>query len=160
MNLQTESFYGARWMHKRRIKDLIANKHYLLKITDLNIIDNLIHKLDSISIQEIRLEKITHSDLDKYKQQVKIDATKNAKEKATLMTQALGQELGKAFQVIEIVPNKNIAPSYGYDFDKRKQFYEYENAEQLNYVSSNKLSKVNFKTITLTYNVLVKFELP
>ena len=154
-NLQVENFYGSRWLSKRKIKDLVANKRYSLKITQIDIIDQLLEKLDSINIQEIELERISHSDLEQFKQQVKIQATKNAKEKATLMTEAIDQKLGKAFEILEVhKPINNYYNKNEYDRDK---YYGYKSVSSFNEFSTS--SKINFKTITLTYEVSVKFEL-
>jgi uncharacterized protein len=150
-NLEIENFYGSRWVSKRKIKDLYANKRYTLKVTNIQYIDKLLDKLDSINIEEIELEKITHSQIDQYAEQVKIDATKNAKKKAGLMAEGLGQTIGKAFEVIEV---KIIEP---YNYNVRANYQEYDKE----YYSSSiqQISKINFKTIVLSYNVDVKFEL-
>jgi uncharacterized protein len=153
-DLQIEDFYGNRWISKRQIKDLVASKKYILKIIQMDNLDKILDKLDSVNVQEIHLEEITHSKLEEFKEQVKIQATQAAKKKASAMALGLEQTLGKAFEVIE----KDFEPINYYNYYEGKdkdEVYNYRSSSS----SLNQDSKINFKTISLSYEVIVKFEL-
>ena len=65
---------------------------------DMSFIKDL--KVDYV--RSIRISRTTHSKITEYRRQVKIEAMKQAKEKALELLESIGQTVGKVIEVIEI----------------------------------------------------------
>ena len=57
--------------------------------------------MDSLGISKAFVSKYSHSKMDEYKKQIKINAIKAAKEKATYLLEAIGEKSGKAINIEE-----------------------------------------------------------
>lgn len=145
------------------IKDMASNfKNYLLAKTDVmlskdyqvllhnpKMVNKLFIELEQLNISNISIEKLDHSKMDEYLEDVKIKAMKAAKNKAYYLAQAVGQEAGRALYIKEfnnqIFPNPqtNTLMVRGYaSFDKK--------AEATN---------LDFEKITIESEILARFEL-
>jgi uncharacterized protein YggE len=87
--------------HKQKGTDFLASKTYLLKLTDLNGYNRLMERLDNKGIHHIYLQRTSHSKIEEYRQKVKIDALKAAKEKAKLMLESIGEQMGEVMFIKE-----------------------------------------------------------
>lgn len=147
-----------------RVLDFTSNyKFYFLKKTDILkskkyqlIVHNGLHlakvfqSLESIGISNTSITKVSHSNLQKIKQDAKIQALKNAKEKANDYAKAIDQSLGRALYIQE--NNHNI---------------NYRNNNRLNEVVTygyakkemDQVNNIEFKKIKVYASVLTRFEL-
>lgn len=97
------------------VKDMASNfKHYFLLKSDPKLIKQyqlLVHSaqkageviltLGQIGISEISIDKVECSQLEKYKDDVRVMAIKNAKARATLLAEAINHNIGKAIHITE-----------------------------------------------------------
>jgi uncharacterized protein YggE len=58
-------------------------------------------RLDNKGIHHIYLQRTSHSKIEEYRQKVKIDALKAAKEKAKLMLESIGEQMGEVMFIKE-----------------------------------------------------------
>ncbi|WP_291858412.1 SIMPL domain-containing protein [Marinilabilia sp.] len=129
-----------------------AQKEYQLVVNDSKTAGQVFRGLHSLGISNISIEKADHSDMDKFKMEVKVDAIKAAKEKAGSLTRAIGQETGKAIYIQEL--NSHIFGAF-----------EVKNEGIANMVvrasgsSSASPPDIEFEKIKLEYSILVRFEL-
>ena len=147
-----------------RVLDFSSNyKFYFLKKTDIHkskkyqlIVHNglqlakVFQSLESIGISNTSITKVSHSKLQEFKKKAKIQALKDAKEKATDYAMAIDQTLGRALYIQENNHNMN-----------------YRNNSMLNEVVSygyakkemDQVNNLEFKKIKVYASVLTRFEL-
>lgn len=86
---------------KRKNKDEIITKSYDVKFKNSQQVYMLYSVMDSLGISKAFVSKYSHSKMDEYKKQIKINAIKAAKEKATYLLEAIGEKAGKAINIEE-----------------------------------------------------------
>ena len=87
---------------------------------------------------------MSHSKIDQYKEQVRVEAMQNAKQSAQTLAQAIGQNVGKCFYIYDSNDNMAVMRSA-----KAAGMAEDAAADE----------PLDFKTIKLQYNVQAKFVL-
>ena len=102
--------------------------------------------------QALDILKVSHSKIDQYKEQVRVEAMQNAKQSAQTLAQAIGQSVGKCFYIYD--SNNNVMPVF------------YDNMAVMRSAKAAGLAEdaaadepLDFKTIKLQYNVQAKFVL-
>ena len=108
--------------------------------------------LDDLGISNISILKVTHSQLDKYKQEVRLEAMRNARESAQEMAGAIGQTIGKCFYIYD--SNSNVLPVMYDNAVLMRSAKAVADAE-----SVAEEDPLEFKTIKLEYGVQAKFVL-
>jgi uncharacterized protein YggE len=83
-----------------------AAKQYVVLVHDAGMANKIFESLDKIGVNNMVISKFSHSDIEKYRREVKINAVKAAKEKASALAQAIGQTAGRALYIAEI----NVQP--------------------------------------------------
>ena len=91
---------GNYWRY--RGKEFLYSKQFEIKITDLSKINKLTQTLDSKGIKYMNIGELNHSKMDEFKKQVKIDALKDAKEKAQYLVESIDSELGEVITITEM----------------------------------------------------------
>jgi len=86
---------------KRKKKDVIASKDYILKVQTTAQIAQVFELLDDIDAFDADIQRVDHSEIEKYKNEVKIIAVKAAKEKAINLLSAIGETIGKPLLIQE-----------------------------------------------------------
>jgi len=81
--------------------DIVLMKEYQLKLSDSKTVGKVFTELQKIGISNISIDKLNNSNIEKYRQEVKINAIKSAQEKAKSLTNAINQEIGKALYIKE-----------------------------------------------------------
>lgn len=98
-------------------KDIYSLKEYQVKCSDARTAGLVFQELESIGISNISIERIDHSEIEKYRQEVKVSAIKAAKDKAEALAEAIDQSIGKAIHILEMDyqlyrgPTSNMAMS-------------------------------------------------
>lgn len=90
------------WKHRTTKTDFLASKTYIIKLPNLEKYNELMQKMDNKGIENAWLQRTDHSKIEEYRQQVKINALKAAKEKARLMLESIGEQLGEVIYIKEI----------------------------------------------------------
>lgn len=103
-NLQIENINSYNyWVWKqKKAKDFLASKQYRIKLSELNMINQLLEYLDPKGIQSTNIAEYSHSEIEKYRKELKIKALQAAKEKATYMIESIGETLGGVIEIQEI----------------------------------------------------------
>ena len=91
---------GNYW--RNRGKEFLYSKQFEIKVTDLSKINKLTQLLDSKGIKYMNIGELDHSRMDEYKKQVKIDALKDAREKAQYLVESIGSQLGEVVTISEL----------------------------------------------------------
>lgn len=96
--LDMTSNFKSYWLKSKDIKTV---KEFELKVSDAKTAGAVMRELEAVQISNINIERVDHSDLEKYKSEVKIQAIKSAKLKAEMLAEAIGQKCGRALQISE-----------------------------------------------------------
>jgi len=134
---------------RKRRKDVLSSEDYILKVNTVKEISEVWTILDDIEAEKAFISKISHSNLVEIQNQVKIDAIKNAKEKAINLLAAINEKLGKVLIVKE--QNYNF-PVYR---TLNTRLLTKSNAESVNLSSAE--PEISFQKIKLKYSVFVRF---
>ena len=76
-------------------------KEYVLLLHDVNTLDRVFAGLEQMGGVEAEVERVDHSQIEKLRREVKEDAIKVAKEKATGLAAAIGQSIKEAIYIRE-----------------------------------------------------------
>ena len=82
-------------------KDVLLSKAYQIIVNSGKKAGQVFLALEEIGISNASIEKLESSKIEQYRQEVKINAIKAAKEKAALLTESIGQKAGKALYIQE-----------------------------------------------------------
>ena len=91
---------GNYWRY--RGKEFLYSKQFEIKITDLAKINQLTQIQDAKGIKFKNIGELNHSKMEEYKKEVKINAVKDAKEKATYLVESIGSQLGEVVTISEL----------------------------------------------------------
>lgn len=91
---------GNYWRHQG--KEFLYSKQLEVIVTDLSKINKLTQIMDSRGIKSMNIGKLNHSNLDEFKKLVKIDALKDAQNKAQYLVESLNEELGEVISITEM----------------------------------------------------------
>jgi uncharacterized protein YggE len=82
-------------------KDVISKSDYLLKVTSASMVGKVFEKLDELKIEEAQIARVSHSEIERFRKEVKIQAIKAAKEKADYLLEAIGEKTGEPLIIQE-----------------------------------------------------------
>ncbi len=133
-------------------KDIYSMKEYQVECTDARTAGRVFQELESLGISNINIERIDHSELDKFREEVKVAAIKAAKQKAEALAGAIDQGIGKAIYILE-----QDYQLYQSGVSNMKMsainIRGYSDAESM------PLPEIEFEKIKLEYTIRVSFEL-
>ena len=141
------TFKVSKWKRS----DIRTSRQYVLLVNDAQKVGEVISELQNVGIANVSVERVSHSRIEDLQKEVKANAIKAAKEKAAMLTQAIGQNIGRALYIYEnpsyITPR--IAQS------NVMLFETVETAEEENGFAPS----AEFEKIKLEYSITVRFEL-
>lgn len=146
-NLKVEDL-ASRFKSKTFKKDIVLSKSYQLLVNNAEITAQVFEKLEEIGISNVSIVKVDHSKIEQYRREVKVNATKTAKEKASDLAQAVGQTIGRALYIVEQNNYQNFTANSNTILYKSEEFNSVSDVDLL-----------GFKTIKIEYTVLCRFEL-
>lgn len=130
----------------------VAMAKYQLQLGSSGEVAKVWQTLDGLGISNVSILKVTHSQLDKYKQEVRLEAMRNARESAQEMAGAIGQTIGKCFYIYD--SNSNVLPVM---YDNAVLMRSAKAAADAESAAGE--DPLEFKTIKLEYGVQAKFVL-
>ncbi|RYF95582.1 MAG: DUF541 domain-containing protein [Chitinophagaceae bacterium] len=137
---------GYPWWKKKQQKDeLYASKTYEIVFNSPARINALVDLLDDESTENFVIAEVTHSRINEYRKQLRIDALKAAKEKAGYLAAALDQTIGSALSVSESDNGFAVPVFANYMRSSMKE--------------SGNTSEPEFKKIAITMEMNAVFEL-
>jgi uncharacterized protein YggE len=118
-NISVQGYQGYDanywWYRKNKKKnpDMMASINYWVKLNNTKRMDELVEKLDDEATQNFFIAKVSHSKVQEFKKQLKIEAVKAAKEKAIYLAGAIGEGIGNALNINEPHEIGFYPPVYG-----------------------------------------------
>lgn len=149
---------------KRKNKDEVITKSYDVKFKNSQQVYMLYSVMDSLGVSKAYVSKYSHSKMDEYKKQIKINAIKAAKEKAIYLLEAIGEKAGKAIAVTELTGFVSVNDGT-YDNARENNYYSNTNYSMVQSRSLGVLggsdsaseSTIGDKTIKLNYSINAEF---
>ncbi len=151
-HFQVENIHGYNWNYRKKKSDnFLASKSYRLKLADLNKMNTLLEQLDEKGIQSVNVSEFSHSKIEQYRKELKLEALRAAKEKAGFLLSGIGEKLGEVLEVSEV----SLGSPVNY-----KAARAYSNVA-LEYAESDLAGPVNidFKTIKLRFVINAVFSI-
>jgi uncharacterized protein len=148
-----EGYNGDIWWRKKRKKDeLYASIAYQVIFTNSKKMDELVDRLDDDATQNFQIVRTSHSKLEEFRRQLKIEAVKAAKAKADYLAAAINETPGEAITIDE--PHEFYQP-YQAQYSNKMQEMNMRASDAANQV----MPEVDFKKIKLRFEVRVVFAL-
>lgn len=82
---------------------VLTEKRLLMKVKDAGEVNKLFQILDELEIEDAGISKTSHSQIEKFRKEIKIEAMKAAKDKADYLLTAIGEQTGKPLVIREQV---------------------------------------------------------
>lgn len=146
------------WRKRKKDPDLYAGISYQVKFKDSKKMDQLIEVLDDEATTNFQIVKASHSKIQEYRKQLKIQAIKAAKEKGIYLTAAVDEHLGQAVTITE--PDESNINNL---LENNIRLSQYSNAAYGFARDGAKMADdttpVDFKKIKLRYEVQIVFAL-
>ena len=144
------------WQKRKKDPDMYAGIAYQVKFKDSKKMDQLVDLLDDEATANFQIVKATHSKIQDYRKQLKIQAVKAAKDKGIYLTDAINEKLGEAITIEEPDENSfvnNLENNIRIRGIANAAYYN-KDAEKMN---DNGITGVDFKKIKLRYEVKMIF---
>jgi uncharacterized protein YggE len=94
-NLRVENIYGFNWdWRKKKSDEFLASKTFELKTDDVRKINDLLARLDPEGLNRVNIKSYTHTNLEKFQRELQLQALKDAKQKAEILLNGIGEVLG------------------------------------------------------------------
>lgn len=138
---------NAVWYNKKKKQnDLLAGITYQVKLSSTQKMDELVNILDDAATTNFYIAKTSHSKIEEYKKQLKIEALKAAKAKAEYLAAALGEKVGRPITISEPDAVSMYQPMYA-------------NVRFDNAAGESAPISADFKKLKLSFSVTATFAL-
>lgn len=147
---------------KRKNKDEVITKSYDVKFKNAQQVYQLYSVMDSLGISKAYVSKYSHSKMDEYKKQIKVNAIKAAKEKATYLLEAIGERAGKAINIEEKSGFVSVddGTRNGREYSNYSNTYSHSISQTASFGGSDggiTENTIGDKTIKLNYTINAEF---
>ena len=132
----------------RRKSSLAATK-YELKVATADEARRAIEALDAVKVSNVDVVRVQCSKMEEYRTEARKAAIRDAKKKATELAEAIGQSIGACIYINDYTTPRNDGVMYIGRAVKSTNDIVVEEAEPV----------VEFKPITITYNISARFVL-
>ena len=136
---------------------IYLSKEYELKVKDAKTAGLVIQELEKLNISNITISKVDHSKIDQFKNQIKINAIKAAREKAEALVYEIGQSVGRAIYIEELDNIRIINSLSGKVSGVQVSNITIRGAMSDEVVQTE--PEIEFEKIELQYSIMVRFEL-
>lgn len=130
---------------------ILLAKEYQLVVHNGATAGKVFIELEKIGISNIRVDRVDHSRIEEFRREVKVNAVKAAKDKASALAKAIDQSVGRALyiQEMDFTPYRAMANANvmlrGYSSDSSPE--------------DSDMPALDFEKIHLEYSVMARFEL-
>jgi uncharacterized protein YggE len=135
---------------KRKNQEVLASKNYIMKVATTTEVASVFEVLDNVQALNGDITRVAHSEIEKYRKEVKINAVKAAKDKAAYLLEAIGEKAGKPLLIQERETYDDIMPLANYRMKAAGAMADTEMAQ-------DNLPELSFQKIKLKYSVFARF---
>jgi len=135
---------------KRKKKDVIASKDYILMVSTTGTLAKVFELLDEINAFNADIQRVDHTEIKKFRKEVKMQAVQAAKEKAAYLLEAIGETIGKPILIQERETYDEFQPM-------RKMALMSNVSMEAAGDAAEALPELSFQKIKLKYSVFARF---
>jgi len=146
------SYLNYRWLRENNIR---SGKKYQILAHDAATVEKIYQLLNDIEISNIDIVSMNHSKIEEFRREIKINALKAAKEKASDLAEAIGQKVGKAIHITE-TPDNHYKHSNS-NLSSNSFLNSYRGVRQES--KSKGGAQIEFEKIRICYEIGAKFKL-
>ncbi|HEX6223795.1 MAG TPA: SIMPL domain-containing protein [Chryseolinea sp.] len=84
---------------RRKDKDAFREKSYEIKLTSAAELEKFLEKIEPVKIDRLDITRLHHSEMEKFKIDLKVKALQAAQTKASTLLKSIGAEIGKPIMV-------------------------------------------------------------
>jgi uncharacterized protein len=84
---------------RRRDKEAYREKTFQIKLTSASELETFIQKLSPVKVDSVDVTRLHHTDYEKLKLELKVEALKIAKDKGETLVESIGSTLGKPLMI-------------------------------------------------------------
>src|SRR5690606_30971155 len=84
---------------RKKEKDAYREKSYEIKLTSAAELERFLEKIEPVKVYQIDITKLSHSDMEKFKIDLKVKALQAAQTKASTLLKSIGADIGKPIMV-------------------------------------------------------------
>jgi uncharacterized protein YggE len=84
---------------RRRDKDAFREKSYEIKLTSAAELEKFLEKIEPVKVYQLDLTRLYHTDMEKFKIDLKVKALQAAQSKASVLLKSIDAEIGKPIMV-------------------------------------------------------------
>lgn len=148
-----EQVAGYSWSKKKKEDaELYSSKNFIIKVSTPGKIDEVLNKVNAESIYSVEIRNYSHSKIEEYKKQLKIQAIKAAKVKATYLLEAIGEKPGSALEINDYDYNQGGLYMANAQVSNN-EYRQYDGA------ATDEYSSAGFQKIKLQFQVNAIFEI-
>ena len=157
-------YVKVRW----QTKDVITKKEYTLKVANATMVGDVFKLLDKLEINDATISKVSYSKIDSLRKDIRIQAIKNAKEKADYLLAAIGEKTGKPIVITEnqnstVTRNEFMklasrSVSNVSSINSNNYYYNSQNTSSSD-KAETKIPEIEFRKIKVEHAFYVKFEI-
>ena len=143
-----ESNFNYRFL---KSDDALLSRSYTILTADAATVIKVYDAMGAIKATDVFISKVSHSKIEEYRMETKVNATKAAKEKATKMVTAIGETIGSPILLQEIIN----------EYFPQSRISQYSNANyDMNSLGlADFQSQLTYQKIKIRYEVFGKFEI-
>lgn len=130
----------------------LASARYQLELGSAAMVDRVLSVLSDLGISNVFISRVSHTDIDRLKEEVRIAAVKNAQSTAVSIAEALGQKAADCFYIYDA--NVDVVPAY---YNNSVMTRGVAESVMLDFAADSDSDSPEFKTIRLNYSVQAKF---
>jgi uncharacterized protein len=137
----------------RREKDAFREKTYQIKLTSAAELEKLVAAIEPVKVDFFDVTKLSHSDIEKLKIDIKIQALQAAKAKAEYLLKSIGSEVGKPLMIRdwEMEPEQPVMNRV-YNMSMQKE-------GEMDQQAMEREPQIGFRKIRLQAQVVAQFEI-
>ncbi len=157
--VEMTDFSSSRYHYTSSSKRVSLEKQYRVKLTNYRVLNQLIMDIVSTGVERVSISDLRYNDIETIKLEVTKEAIANARNKAAMMVEAQGDQLGKTLSIKEFGTDDNDSEygSYRYvsTFDYRSRLSAYGAVSRA--VSGPE--EINVEDVTINSKVRVTYML-
>ena len=143
-----ESNFNYRFL---KSDDALLSRSYTILTADAATVIKVYDAMGAIKATDVFISKVSHSKIEEYRMETKVNATKAAKDKATKMVTAIGETIGSPILLQEI--SDAVYPQARYSQYSNSNFILDEAG------FGDFQSQLTYQKIKIRYEVFGKFEI-
>ena len=148
-NIQLSDLSLNAVQQRRRDRDFYSQKTYEISFSKTEDVITLIENLKSVKLDHLNIVKLSHTEIEKYRLEIKIEALKAAERKADALLSSVGSKRGKPLLISEN-PEATVWRPQNMDSNVS---YNLMDTESLG------ISEIPLKKLKLRFEILARFEI-